>query len=304
MKTNRLKFQVSLSSAWSASLAMILLLLSACSGSGGNIVDDQPAAFEFPTNVERQVSDNHQDRFRLGSDFDPDLPNLRVEAVDTFALFSPADGGEPPEQLAYATYNFYLDDLEGWPLISFNWEAAPAPENFIVGVSNWEEDMWQWFDGPENMIPLDLESLEPYVSAEGILLVMVMVMGDQDCTLKWIQGPHLGISNIDVVKDEGSYSLTFESYVPSIGTPPFTIDAAVGFHPEAGATPFDCFPESDEGYNGVQMLMYSGPTAFQVSTVNIEPGDYLIAIRQVDSLGQANVFWYPRPVTLPASATN
>lgn len=294
-----------------ARLIILALTLLACAACGGSIAASQlappvsdntpPAAspqqpdLTLPLDVQRQTSANHHTRLRLGSEFDPLLPHDRMAAAGTFGVYWPhwdPDADPPSRKPAYAVYNFYLDDLEGRPLVIFCWETPPESwDDLAVGVSNWQEGRWEWFHGPADDL-LELEALDPYVSEEGVLLVMVMLTGTEECVLKWIQGPRLGINEVIVSASEDSYTVSFD-YLISAQVPPYCVSANLGFDPSAGNTPAEAFGSAGTAYYYGAVHSGEGLYCDAFPFPAVPAGGHFVALEVMDFQGDTDVIWYP-----------
>ncbi len=289
-------------------LVLTAVVLAACGGGGAL---DQPAPagddstppaaspqqpdLTLPLDVQRQVSANHYSRLRLGSDFDPTLPHDRMAAEGTFAVFWPDwdPAALPPSyKPAYAVYNFYLDDRDGRPLVIFCWETPPESwDDLAVGVANWQEGRWEWHRGPADDL-LELEALEPYVSEEGVLLVMVMLTGTEECVLKWIQGPRLGINQV-VITPGNDYCHVEVDYLISDLLMPVVVEANLDFDPSAGRTPSEAFSYSGIISADTAIHAEAGLYLDHFGFPDIPIGHRLVAIRVTDFDGDSDVMWYP-----------
>ncbi|MCC7479017.1 PKD domain-containing protein, partial [bacterium] len=140
--------------------------------------------------LERGASFSLADGFSDGADFDPGLPNNRVNAVVTTGAFVPAfaAGDSGLANLAYAVYAFTLPDYNNdAPVdIQLTFSDAPPVGDCLVALSDFDGGFWSWFS-----LPGDGRLLFPgfteYISPSDIHLLCVAVKGSDAAILDSIQ---------------------------------------------------------------------------------------------------------------------
>ncbi len=125
-----------------------------------------------------------------GKDFDPAAAQ-RVTVQGTDALFAPNWRGRttPSSGLAYAVYWFQPQGLAGAHTVQLTWSTPPDElEHLWVGLSNWDAQRWDWQRGSDSGVVLAPGGLERYTqNGSGYLLVAVMLLGDQPCSLSAVR---------------------------------------------------------------------------------------------------------------------
>lgn len=131
----------------------------------------------------RSAAYTEADLTEPGSGYDDLLPSANVAPNAALADFSPHFGpGSPLGDSAYAIYRFSLVGYDRNPAIGQAWSIAPAAGQLWLGLSDWTQDRWQWLSA-DPASPLELPALTPYIRADGTLLLTVLVLGSQPCTL-------------------------------------------------------------------------------------------------------------------------
>jgi len=255
----------------------------------------------LPLDATRQTSGNHHERLLLGAGFDELLPHERVSIQDDFARYAPnwnPQADPPAFEPAFAIYNFNLDDRGGTPVVWFCWDTPPQSwDDLMIGIANWEQNTWEWFAGPPED-RLELTALDPYVSAEGVMLVMTILMGSNECVLKWVQAPRLGITDIEVTGEGGNYILTLNYFISDLESP-YEVEAQVGFDTADGDTPVDAFGVS--GFVSCDLFFPSSSGFYRGSfyVSQVLDNEYLIALKVTTFTSNADVYWYPWKITVP-----
>ena len=122
--------------------------------------------------------------------------------------------------------------------------------------------------------------------------MLVMVTGTEECVLKWIQGPRLGITEVSVIASEDSCTVSFD-YLISACVPPYTVAANLGFDPSAGNTPSEAFRNS--GVISADLLHHASEGLyFETHWFPVMPvGSHFVALEVKDFHGDSDVMWYP-----------
>lgn len=167
--------------------------LLALTGCGGKSAAPHPAslpaaALPSPADLPlapaaRAAAYSEADLTEPGSGFDSTLPSANVAPNAALADFSPDFGpGSPLGDSAYAIYRFSLVGYDRNPAIGQEWSPPPPEGQLWLGLSDWTQNRWKW-QNADPASPLELPALAPYIRADGTLLVAVLVLGDQPCTL-------------------------------------------------------------------------------------------------------------------------
>ena len=126
---------------------------------------------------------------RDASDYDPGLPSNQVEVSGsdpTNLVFLPQwdPGNDPPlTELALCMYTFNVLDYSGPGSASLVWQLSPFyPSNVFIGLGNRDEDSWDWFRCDASYL-VELESVDPYTTPEGDVLLAVVMTNIFDATL-------------------------------------------------------------------------------------------------------------------------
>jgi hypothetical protein len=155
----------------------------------------QAVPFVQPAANTRQVSAFTEDQLiQDGEKFDGAQP---LKAVGTLpgqpqAYFDCAVNRLAPDygQMAYATYKFTLLNaaFEDIPQsIGVLWSEEDAPSEYYIGLSNWDRQRWDWYQGTNDNV-LTLGSLYPYYDVnDGTLYVIVVVCDDVQRSLELVQ---------------------------------------------------------------------------------------------------------------------
>jgi hypothetical protein len=195
--------------------------LEAVSVSSNEIKAQAPSGLGSPLEMLKQVSGGPEDTDRLKgyNYYEASLPQARV---DTTGVFSPVGSGGPDrlDEAAYCIYRFEeLDYFETPQQFLFGWNVGPAPGKLLVGLSDFTRNSWRWF-APDDVTKLSLPSFEPYISAGGSTLVVVMVMGSEQAKISYLIGggsviTTLSISanlNFDLSKNVAPLAVDFTAY--------------------------------------------------------------------------------------------
>lgn len=137
--------------------------------------------------ADRQASYSSDDLRREAEDFEAALPNQRVTASSSGAIFQPdwpKTVPSPFSGLAFAIYHLRAAGYSGDPSLNLSWITAPGiPGNLYYGLANWGANRWDWWQG-EPGDKLDLGSTAPYFdSFGGDMLIVVVKIGTGACEL-------------------------------------------------------------------------------------------------------------------------
>ena len=117
----------------------------------------------------------------LAAGYSPGLHNSHIELKGDYLVFSPVWHDEVYDRvpdIAFATFDVDLTGYAGASTIGFDWTEPTAPrreEKLWVGLSRWDLNRWQFFEGPLDDV-LTLESLAPYTNEEGRVLILLGVL--------------------------------------------------------------------------------------------------------------------------------
>lgn len=224
--------------------------------------------------------------------FDGGLPHQRVAALASSAVFVPdwLDGAAPFSGLAFAMYDFVIEDYSGAATLRFSWVApSPLPADVYIGLANWDKNKWDWRQGEADN-NLDLSSLSPYLLPSGGLLVCVVKVGTASSELDWLR----------IGGDPPQASLKIS---PASGVYPLNVnfDASASTDPDGSIVKYEWDPEGDGSFdvttNGNPLFNYEYGAAgnFQAAVrVTDETGifaDAAVTVNALDSL----VFTYGTP---------
>ena len=182
--------------------AALALLLTSCAGSAADNLQRTPGgltptaespgtALPAPSvlleRVElRAASFTEEGLFRLGGDFESELPSNRVFVQNPGADYLPAFGpNDPLEQAAYAMYLFDALDYDRAPELRLNWNEAPIAGQAYLGLANFGQDRWNFFSANTDVVTL--ASLAPYIAGDGRVLVTLLLIGEETAKLASIR---------------------------------------------------------------------------------------------------------------------
>jgi hypothetical protein len=166
------------------------------SKAGGGIVPEQvapqisapaPAALPPPSAL-RGASYTQQDLYHLGIEYDDSLPYNLVSREGEDAVFAP-QWIQPVgqfEELAYATYQFQLNEVVPDPQVHFTWNKTDNYTDGWVALANFQRDRWDWYELPQSgELPYNPAK---NVSATGAMYVVVLFTGEAEWLLHeiWI----------------------------------------------------------------------------------------------------------------------
>ena len=121
--------------------------------------------------------------------FDDTLPNHSVEPSGNNLRLTPLwdDDGGAPSDLALAIYRVSVADYDGESLASLSWMVPPADlGDTWLGLGNLATDRWDWFSAT-NPDVVDLPPFNYYRTAQGEMLMALVVVGHTPSTLYWIR---------------------------------------------------------------------------------------------------------------------
>jgi hypothetical protein len=185
---------------WHRSAIVLTLFAVGClagctGGHGGTSPDPAPAAVDpfglaSPNSYSRQPSFTEYRPSKTGAEVDPQMPQNRLTIVGAKARFIPAyeKHGALLTTAAYAGYRFWLDGYAGETKLYLNWSEPPAQADLWVGVGNFQQRQWDWFN-PADISQVDFGALEPYFEYRGEFMFVVIVLGEEQALL---DGVHLG----------------------------------------------------------------------------------------------------------------
>ena len=127
------------------------------------------------------------DLLQLGSAYSDQLPHHRVNRADTDGVFTPdwqAPGGNF-DDLAYATYQFQLDDFDLNPTLRLTWAQTGQFSEGWVAFANFTNDRWDWFALPgEGSLEFDPAQ---HISPEGIFYAAAVLTGTAQWRLRQLE---------------------------------------------------------------------------------------------------------------------
>jgi len=111
-----------------------------------------------------------------GADFNADGPRNRATVIGTNVRLLP--GATGAAGLAFCTYAFDASRVAA-PTVALSWLADSAPDTAktYVGLSNWTNDRWDWYQGDADGV-ITLPGWTDYRRDSGSTLLTVLVMGD------------------------------------------------------------------------------------------------------------------------------
>jgi outer membrane protein assembly factor BamB len=131
---------------------------------------------------------------RDASDFVPEF-SQRVAPETSYAIFSPdwADNHSSFETIAYAIYEFELPGWSGQLTLHTDWPTQPKDYGKLwLGLSNWEKDRWDWYNGAPSGDPaLPSSALDVYKDVHSrVTYVAVVLLGQTSSLLRkaWFSG--------------------------------------------------------------------------------------------------------------------
>jgi hypothetical protein len=83
---------------------------------------------------------------------------------------------------AYAIYNFLIPGYDRNAQLRCGWASEVNDAQHFVGLANWDADSWDFFPGSAEP-KLNFPSLDPYLRADGRLLVVLLCLGQENETL-------------------------------------------------------------------------------------------------------------------------
>ncbi|MBN2082941.1 PKD domain-containing protein [bacterium] len=141
---------------------------------GGTIADTNPANL---TGLVRTASDDEPITFRYGSDYLEELPYANVDRLGSCLNFLAEENVS-----AYCHYSFLPTEYEGNFALRFNWYTEPAAGSTWIGLANYANDEWDWFEYITGQ-PVMPTAPEPYFNDDDEMYVVVQVCGD---TQPWL----------------------------------------------------------------------------------------------------------------------
>jgi len=196
-------------------ILLMLLALATCTACAGRIAAPRdksvppdavpqssapPGGFVLPAPAElaqalhrpdRRASYTSDDLRKEAEAFEAALPNQRVTASSSGAIFQPdwpKTAPSPFSGLAFAIYHLQAAGYSGDPSLNLGWVSAPGiPGNLYYGLANWDENRWDWWQG-EADDKLDLGSTAPYFdSFGGDMLIVALKIGTGTCELDYLR---------------------------------------------------------------------------------------------------------------------
>jgi len=116
---------------------------------------------------------------QAGSDFvSHTVSPTRVTASGQHGRFEPQQTGDGDrwDASAYALYRFDLEGTESGRLLDTIWETPPKDNDFWVGLANFEDQRWDWYDAAPGTA-LTVPELLPYTADSQEVYVVIVVTG-------------------------------------------------------------------------------------------------------------------------------
>jgi len=124
-----------------------------------------------------------------GGDYDDELPCNLINRVGDdlqYGMYLPLGSSGALDRAAVAYYRWNLRGFNGSQTMGFTWAEDNAPADwstFWVGFGNLINDSWDWYQGPQDNV-LTLESFGPYRAANGAVLMVIILLGQDLAVLE------------------------------------------------------------------------------------------------------------------------
>lgn len=197
------------------------------------------------------------------------LPHQRVTATANGAQYAPDWNVEPDfAGLSFAMYDFSLPDYNLNASLEYSWITDPgAAGNVYVGLGNWDNDRWDWFQ-PGADERLVLPTLGPYFAFGGGLVVCMLMTGSISGELDWLR--------IGSLPPQPSLAVSVKFGLTPLGV---TFDASYSTDPDGAIAEYRWEPEGDGSFD------VSSGTEPQLDWEYAAGGDYAAAVRVIDDAG-------------------
>lgn len=150
--------------------------------------DEVAAAVGRSCSALLQVHEGHEYVTSLAQNVYQSPMNMRA------ATYAPGDTGSKQfANAAFAGYSFNMAGYDGGAYLKFTWLEPPAAANAWIALSNWQRNRWDWYR-MTNASHFDIA--EPGFARyakptgdpqEGLVLAVVLILGDQPCRLLRLQ---------------------------------------------------------------------------------------------------------------------
>ncbi len=190
---------------WLITIACVVLVLSSLTGCGAESKSNsegsrpgQPATSPFSLALPKSASAAYKVRHCLGGYFQQLAPFSyhNAEVSSQRGKFTPNYdlAAEPPtHDFAYAMYAYDVSSfgvLDGQVRYSFNeppqFTGGDGSEMW-VGLSDWDAGRWRWFTCTDaTLLDTGLANLNGFVDGNGVLVLVVVMLGTSDPELHWI----------------------------------------------------------------------------------------------------------------------
>lgn len=196
-----------------------------------------------------------EDLLRAGAAYEDILPHNRVSrSGDDVTFNSEMNDGEAPAsgELSFDTYRLSLKGYDGNETIGFTWElpdcgcGANRPD-FRVGFADFPDDDWDWYEGPRDDV-LTIESYAPYTTAEGDVLLVIVLVDPDEYTLKQLTIGAYETRGLGDIWSEGEPLFLDETHRMPSGES--AGERAVSALPAAIDLSDNCSPVRDQGQVG------------------------------------------------------
>jgi PKD repeat protein len=203
--------------------------------------------------------------FIFGSEFQDELPAFNLTrsldvGQENYGFYTPQWQPEDPvEELAVGMYLINLKHFTGEQTIKFIWKEGEAPSdytNLYVGFGDVLGDHWDWYEGPADEV-LSIESYGPYRDASGIVLIAVVLLGEEAATLERME---IGAPELRAIGDDG---------LGGIDAPQIPLLGDGGELPETFDLSEECAPVNDQGQWGscTAFAVGDGAYNYELSTM-------------------------------------
>ncbi len=172
-------------------LSVLCCVLSACSDASlrqlpdnGNIVAGGLPSLDL---LSRHSSAAAGGRVARADWYEAGLASSRVSLDDTQLVFSPA-GSAVLGGGAYAIFQLSLAPDLSPAQLHLSWNGtAPAAEDLVLGLANWDSGRWELYSASDSSLP-ELPALDPYLDdTDGRLFLLVMLRGSTPASLQWLR---------------------------------------------------------------------------------------------------------------------
>ncbi len=149
-----------------------------------------PLALPNPNELLKSVQYLDGNRAKDGATFEAETPFTFSNLVgsESLGVFSPqwtGAQGMSLTDLAYGIYSFALPDYDQTGIVGTSWLDGFAPRDgqaVYIGLANFDTDAWSWFTLQSDQVSVGV--FTPYLSPTGVALVVVSVLGTDECRLE------------------------------------------------------------------------------------------------------------------------